>query len=261
MSVKESYFYRCLYKCYVKLSITPIKHDNNYTIFCREEAVIIMDNELTHYGVLGMKWGVRKADKIGSRKDGFTIKKGATIYRTAVTDSEKNKTGHAFVSIDKKDALGYMRRGSAFNQAAYNMTFKVTKDLVAPSMKVRVDEFIKLLDSDESFKNALATSQAQYNIFSSPDKIKKKIDQLKTYDEKARLYKKSLALGVASNSEVRDKYFKSLSDLGYNMMIDDADAGVVSRVPSIVFDRQDSLEVISIKPVTRQSIRELKKQP
>ena len=227
----------------------------------REETVSIMDNELTHYGVLGMKWGVKKADKIGSRKDSFTIKKGATIYRTAVTDSEKNKTGHAFVSIDKKDALGYMRRGSFLNQAAYNMTFKVTKDLVSPSMKVRVDEFIKLLDSDDSFKKALATSQAQYSYYSTPEKIKDKIDQLKTYEEKARLYKGALALGVASNAEVREKYLNSLSDLGYNMMIDDADAGIVSRVPVIVFDRQDSLEVISIKPVTRQSIRELKKQP
>jgi len=78
----------------------------------REEAVSIMDNELTHYGALGMKWGVRKADKIGSRKDAFTIKKGATIYRTAVTDSEKNKTGHAFVSVDKKTLLGICVEGA-----------------------------------------------------------------------------------------------------------------------------------------------------
>ena len=79
--------------------------------------------------------------------------------------------------------------------------------------------------------------------------------------KRLRLYKGSLALGVASNLKLGRKYLKSLSDLGYNMMIDDADAGIVSRVPSIVFDRQDSLEVISIKPVTKESIRELKKQP
>lgn len=64
----------------------------------------------------------------------------------------------------------------------------------------------------------------------------------------------------STNIKRREKYLKSLSDLGYNMMIDDADAGIVSRVPCIVFDRQDSLEVISIKPVTRESIREFKKQ-
>lgn len=215
-------------------------------------------NELAHYGILGMKWGVRK-ERVGSRTDGFTIKKGSTIYRTATTSSERDKEGHAFVSIDKKDAIGYMRRGSTFNQAAFNMTFKVKEDLVSPSKKTRVDEFIKLMDSDKDFRKALANSEAQYNVFSSPEKIQKKNEALKTYDEKAKLYKRSLALGVASNEEVRSKYLKSLQNLGYNMMIDDADAGIVSRVPSIIFDRQKSLEVISIKPVTRQSIKELKK--
>ena len=63
---------------------------------------------------------------------------------------------------------------------------------------------------------------------------------------------------MASNAEVREKYLKSLSDLGYNMMIDDADAGIVSRVPCIVFDRQDSFEVISIKPVTKEVYGNLK---
>lgn len=92
-----------------------------------------MNESLQHFGVLGMKWGVRKK-RVGSRTESFTIKKGSSIYRTATKDSEANK-GHAFVSIDPKDAIGYARRGSMFNQAAFNMTFKVTKDGVLEKIK------------------------------------------------------------------------------------------------------------------------------
>lgn len=213
-------------------------------------------HSISHYGVLGMRWGQRK-QRLGSKTESFTIKKGTTIYRTTQTANEKNE-GHAFVSIDAKDAVGYMRRGSLFGQAAYNMTFKTKNILVAPSQKVRVDAFIKLLDKDPAFRKGLAESKSKYNIYQSKEKIEKKISELKTYEEKARLYKNDLALGVASNSEVRQKYIQSLQKLGYNMMVDDADAGVVSRMPVIIFDRKTSLEVISIKPVTKATIKEVK---
>lgn len=54
------------------------------------------ENHLAHYGVLGMKWGVRKDNKAGSRrrsgsKDYQTTKKLRSKGRTALSNSELQK--------------------------------------------------------------------------------------------------------------------------------------------------------------------------
>jgi len=213
---------------------------------------------LIHYGVLGMKWGHRKP-KIGSLTDSFTIKKGSNIYRTT-SNKDEGLSGHAFTTVDKKDALGYMYRGSMFNNTSFNMEFKVTKDIVTPSKKTRVDTFIKLLDNDPEFRKALSSSIATYKVYSSPEAIEKKLSKLKTAEAKSREYNQSLALGVAGNKKVRDKYFESLAKQGYNAMVDDADATIVSRMPLIIFDKQNTLEVISVNKINRKYIKDFKKE-
>ena len=50
-----------------------------------------------------------------------------------------------------------------------------------------------------------------------------------------------------------------LNKKGYNMIIDDADAAIIANSPIIVFDRQKSLEVVSINEVNREYLKQLGK--
>ena len=43
------------------------------------------------------------------------------------------------------------------------------------------------------------------------------------------------------------------------MIIDDADAAIIANSPIIVFDRQKSLEVVSINEVNREYLKQLGK--
>lgn len=68
------------------------------------------------------------------------------------------------------------------------------------------------------------------------------------------------SVSLGGSATLRERYFAELNKKGYNMIIDDADAGVVSNSPIIIFDRQKSLEVVSINEVNREYLRQLGKQ-
>lgn len=68
------------------------------------------------------------------------------------------------------------------------------------------------------------------------------------------------SVGLGGSADLRKRYFAELNKKGYNMIIDDADAGIISDSPVIVFNRQKSLEIISINEVNREYLRQLGKQ-
>lgn len=224
-------------------------------------------DKLYHYGIKGMKWGIRKKrdkknDEFKSSKtEGFTLKKGTTIHRVSSIDNEKNE-GHAYATFKNKDSVGYVRRSMLFNQKGYDMTMKVTKDLVSPSRKERVDAFIELCQNDKQFLNDLATASSKFRIVKDPKQIEKIEASYRSMSEKqlrTRGYN-DLSLQIGFDKTVRDKYFKNLSDKGYNMIIDDQDAQLLSDSPIIIFDRGSSLEVIATNKITREYLKDLKKQ-
>ena len=128
------------------------------------------------------------------------------------------------------------------------MTFKAKDIIVSPSRKKRVDEFIKLIDSDPAAREALIKSTRNPLVFMPKNRLNKLDDPKQA--EKA--YEKFAYL-LVSKRELRDPYFKRLEDAGYSMIIDDADVrGGISKSPIIVFDRTKSLSLKSTDVIGRK---------
>ena len=223
-------------------------------------------NELYHHGVKGMKWGVRRyQNKDGSltpagkkrySDDDVVIEKGTEIHRIIPktwVDKEKNLSGHAYASYKREDTEQYKKFARMFGDGNnyIDMTFKAKDMIISPSKKRRVDEFIKLMDSDPDARNRMIKATRNPLVFMP----KKRLDKLDDPKQAEKAYEKFSYL-LVSNKELRDPYFKRLEKAGYSMVIDDADVrGGISKSPIIVFDRNKSLQLKSTKIIGQKETK------
>lgn len=196
--------------------------------------------------------------KVNTKKDSFVLKKGTTLHRSTYNADESDREGHVFATFKGKDAKGYASRNRFFSggKKTFDMTMTAMEDLISPSKKERVDTFIKLMMSDPKFNEAYRAQKQTYQLLKNPSKAKK-IEQ--TVDGLKKEYD-MFAVSLGGSAALRDRYFAELNKKGYNMIIDDADAGIISNSPVIIFDRQKSLKVVSINEVNREYLRRLGKQ-
>lgn len=207
-----------------------------------------------------MKWGVRKDrgsprsrtktkdTKKYEEKDlqDITVKKGSEIHRLVPeqwADKEASLKGHAYASYKKEDVAKYKALTQLFGAGVkyVDMTYTVTKDMTSPSTKKRIDEFVKLMDSDPDVKAKMKAATRNLMAFVP----KKHFDQLDNPKSADKVYRKFSYL-VVSKKELRDPYFNNLKKQGYDMVMDDGDIlGGISKAPIIVFDRDKSLKLKS----------------
>jgi len=214
-----------------------------------------LDDVLQHFGVKGMKWGIRKKDDSKGRQSklddtDIVIKKGTDIHRLVPEkwlEKEKGLKGHAYASYKPEDVQQYRDFAKLFGGGAnyVDMNFKVTKDMVSPSAKKRVDEFVKLMDSDPKARDAMIKATRNPLTF-MPKKHLDKLDNPKTAEKAYRKF----AYLLVSKRDLRDPYFKNLEKKGYSMVLDDGDIqGGISKAPIIVFDRNKSMKLKSTEIV------------
>lgn len=152
-----------------------------------------MDNELYHYGVKGMKWGVRRAMK-ELHESNQTGRKGGYNHAVAVLSEHRNKINKKLSALDKKSASLETKR---YKQAT--KTEKKIAKLEQKSAKAK-------LKAGKSFY----TSTADKRLHKSA-KLDYKISKLKKTIAKTQAK-------IEKNDHLKEVYKKTLNEINHELV-------------------------------------------
>jgi hypothetical protein len=248
-------------------------------------------DELVHYGVKGMRWGVRKeAEKnfsrastvVGARQDqrrlnaslteaefkrlnskDVVIKKGSVIKRTSASPTRDETYQDLFVSTNERDARNYRalvptEKTGGFvgrkHEGYYETTFKAVNDLRSPSEKERVSAYIRLMDVPAvKMTNGESVTGKEYLRRQG---LGQAVDHL-TSRQLALAYYGQLVVNQGFKDEpLNSAYFKMMRDRGYNALIDDNDRKILADEPLLVFDAKKNLEKAHVKQLTTKEVHQ-----
>lgn len=238
---------------------------------------------LAHFGVKGMKWGVRKVDAptYGVKSEGIrvgsdgsiSIDKGASLQRLVRSNGKslpmKDITYASFTDYDNNRYVkvigGKGILGSGRDQI---LSIEATKPIKAPSFDESTKITSELLLKDAEFrKNAT-------NMLGVPIQPK----QLKEIEadptgKMAKLWNQSINTSLTYDAEfdpgspyvqkaVREKFVEK----GYNAVRDENDySSGIAKAPIIVFNPETSLRVVSktdiddaLRAATKERLKEYK---
>lgn len=225
--------------------------------------------ELYHHGIKGQQWGVRNGPPYPIEQDHKTIiKKGTKFHRLSIRDESEAK-GHAYVTYLKGDTEHYkgffslrLKKNSGKGANVQTITMEAKKDLISPSKKERVDTFVSLYKKDPVLRKELGDYYKEdwHNVTPLPKKFYEwKISNLKGSDITKKGYN-TFIRSIGGNEYIRSKYFKELSRKGYSFVTDDMDAGRFGKAPSIIFEREKSVEYKGQKNVSMKEAFDILKR-
>lgn len=257
-----------------------------------------LDAIIKHYGVKGMRWGVRKSQyreyqdknattategkikRIGSdvnmlryytkgakRKasvkmdnDWYSrletgkqyIEKGATLRRVVRGVDDKALAGRLYVAKRADDANLYtatipyfQKKGSSGKKSyhsAYQVELETKRRLAMPSAKERVDVFIETLQRPDGKK------------WLRENGYRGQIDELNAKEVGLKYYQRFNKYAGDQGSKFNDVYFNEIKRRGYQALIDDNDAGIWSKEPTILLSPKGTVKVKSVRQLTADEI-------
>ena len=235
----------------------------------------MFNEHLAHHGIKGQKWGVRRfQNKNGSlTSDGkkryaeydpvVLAKKGETVNHVSDAPLKTFRKGKSiYVSKGKKDLDNYLltMAMSSDNKdgSIYNTKISVLNDLVSPSEKARVREFVDLYGDN---KVVMAKDLAKAKKESSFIELRSEETLTRKYQkaDPEKVYK-VFAKTLNANESGKTAYFEHLKKKGYNAWVDDNDVkynSVGSKNAMAVFDTFKDLKISEAQKYTDDHIQEL----
>jgi len=225
---------------------------------------------LVHFGVLGMKWGVRnnsstpptlnvKAKGVTVRSDGsITIEKGASLQRLIRSDGKsaplKNMT---YASMLEHDNTRYIKtlggKGIFGGGRDQILSLQATKKITAPSK----DEATRML-SDMMVNNS--EFRKRNTLLMGGPISAKELKQIKddpggrTAQAWYHMTNMKLAIDAKMDPDVpfvQSAFRNRLAAKGYNALRDENDvSGLKMKSPIVIFSPENSLRVTSLTDIT-----------
>lgn len=233
-------------------------------------------------------------EKVTKGEDTGVYKKGSKFYRVSTKEREDlSTTDYKYVTTLKKDRdvyRGPMATDWMYDESEsvedytkhtiqeiydnftkrgfhmYELTFEASKDLKSPSKSERQRMLKELVNEDPT------VIDRAYDFFKH-DKLtmkdKEKLDSIGWAFDKKRWTKANGTLGdlaydpdafyyfseaLNEAGDIRRQYFDKVKSSGYNMIVDDHDAGILSERPFIVIDPIETLTQVYAEELNGKSI-------
>jgi hypothetical protein len=183
------------------------------------------------------------------------------IYAQDIMFDPKKYTRESYAKAKLKDVVDDYKK-SGYN--LYELTYEAKRDIVSPNKKTRVKVFSEMIENDPTLVKKIHDDLIKDKFFGKNPEQREEINKVLTITKDVKLSdiqkdKRAFQLFSASlnnSDEIRNKYFDILKGYGLNAIVDDNDAGEITRKPMIIIEPADVIQLVEAKELMAKDIAE-----